>query len=265
MNRLLKFEFRKLFRQKSFYICGAILVGLLLFMSAALYAAEGFSMASTDGGISVEVDENAGFGFNGLEMLVSSLANSSFSVVLAVFLALFICNDHTNDTLKNIIARGYSRLSIYASKFMVSLAAATIYVACCWLCSFLSGTFFWGVGTLDNGSAADFIAVLAAQLLLIYAYTAVFFFLSVLLRKNASSISMCILGPMVLELVLNILDMVFKDKSFYFVDYWLDSILINISAASVPSDILTRSVICSVLYLAVFGICGHLIGRTHQV
>ena len=36
MGQLFRFEFRKLFRQKSFYICGCVLIGLILLTAVTL-------------------------------------------------------------------------------------------------------------------------------------------------------------------------------------------------------------------------------------
>lgn len=144
MSRLLKFEFRKLFRQKSFYICGIILLGLILLttftMNLLLEMSQ--SMIEADGvSVTVMGDEST---FTGLYMLATALSNSNFSIVFAVFVSLFVCSDHTNDTLKNVIAKGYGRVPIYASKYIVSLVAATVYTVFCWLTGFLSGTALWG-------------------------------------------------------------------------------------------------------------------------
>lgn len=84
MSRLLKFEFRKLFRQKSFYICGIILLGLILLttftMNLLLEMSQ--SMIEADGvSVTVMGDEST---FTGLYMLATALSNSNFSIVFAV-------------------------------------------------------------------------------------------------------------------------------------------------------------------------------------
>lgn len=94
MSRLLKFEFRKLFRQKSFYICGIILLGLILLttftMNLLLEMSQ--SMIEADGvSVTVMGDEST---FTGLYMLATALSNSNFSIVFAVFVSLFVCSDH---------------------------------------------------------------------------------------------------------------------------------------------------------------------------
>lgn len=267
MNQLLKFEFRKLFRQKSFYICGAILVGLLLITTVSinfLMDINNQMIQTGDGSVSMGIEGYADY--NGLKMVTCALSECNISIFLAVILSLYICSDYTNDTLKNVIAKGYSRVSIYASKFIVSMVTVTIYTVFCWLAAFVSGTAFWGVGTLDEGATAgSFILALFVQLLIIYAYTAVFFFLCVLLRKTSGSIAVGILAPLVINLLLTFLDALFHKKNFQLSDYWLDSLLAQSNGACLPSEIVTRGIICSLIYFVVFAVCGHLVGRRHQV
>lgn len=262
MNRLLKFEFRKLFRQKSFYICGAIMVGMILLSTVTINMMMDI-MASADGSITTGMEGY--MGYHGLQMLADALNNSSLSIILAVFLPLYVCSDYTSDTLKNIIAKGYGRVSIYASKFIVSLTAVTIYVLICWLTGFLSGTAFWGAGSLGDSSAGEFILVLLTQLLLAYAYTAFFFFIGVTLRKGGGAIAVGIVGPIVLNLIISFVDAFWDKKSFTLADYWLDNMMINASSTSLTSEVMTRSIVTALIYIIVFGVGAHLIGRKHQV
>lgn len=263
MNRLLKFEFRKLFRQKSFYICGAIMVGMILLSVFSLNIILD-TLSSPEGEMLAGSGMDAYMGYHGLQMLADALNNSSISIILAVFLSLYVCNDYTSDTLKNIIAKGYGRVSIYASKFIVSLTAATIYTVVCWLTGFLSGTAFWGVGTLD-GTVGDLILVLIVQLLVVYAYTALFFFIGVALRRGGGAIAVGIVGPVVLNLILSFIDVIWTDKSFQVSNYWIDSLLVTVSHTVITSDMLTRGIVTSLIYVAILGVCAHLIGRRHQV
>lgn len=156
MGQLFRFEFRKLFRQKSFYICGCVLIGLILLTAVTLNMIYSLSQGNMEaGGVTVSASDD-GFLYTGIYMLVGAVSSSNFTIVLAVFLSLFVCSDYTNGTLKNIIARGYSRTRIYAVKYMVSLAATTVYTIVCWLTGFFAGTAFWKVGSL-SGTTGDLV------------------------------------------------------------------------------------------------------------
>ncbi len=267
MNRLFKFEFRKLFRQKSFYICGGVLVGLILLSAFTMNLLLSFSQdaAVSADGITVAMTAEDSV-FSGLYMLTSALSGSDFSIVLAVFIALFVCSDHNNGTLKNIIAKGYGRSAIYASKYIVSLIASTILTCVCWLTGFLSGTAFWGVGSLpEEGTALGFLGILLLQLLASFAYTSLFFMISALLKRTGGSIAVGIIAPLVVVMIVSMIDAFINSESFSLSEYWLDSCYTEIAATFVPSDTAIRCLVCFLIYIAIFTVCGHLVYRRHEV
>lgn len=205
-------------------------------------------------------------GFSGLYMLSSALSNSNFSIVFAVFVSLFVCSDYNNETLKNIISKGYGRIPIYASKFIVSLIAATIYTVICWITGFLSGIVFWGIGSIpENGTAWSFAAILLLQLLAAYAYTSMFFLISVLLKKAGGAIAVGIVAPLLIIMIISMVDALFQNKSFIISNYWLENCLTDISATSVSSDIMTRSLVCFLIYAIIFAVAGHIAGSRNEV
>ena len=266
MNLLLKFEFRKLFRQKSFYICGAIMLGLILLSAITMNLMNEISQSLIEVTDEVTVTSDLYSGLSGLYMLSTALSNSNFTIVFVVFISLFVCSDYSNGTLKNVIARGYGRIPIYASKYLVSLVAATIYTIFCWVIGFLSGTAFWGVGSLPaNETTMNFVIILLVQLLSVYAYTSMFFLISALLKKTGGSIAVGIIAPLVIAMIISLLDVLTNKKTFSFSDYWLDNCFINISAISVPSDIMLRCFVCFLIYTVIFAVAGHLISSRNEV
>lgn len=270
MGQLFQFEFRKLFRQKSFYICGAVLIGLVLIsaltMNLLLELSQSLDQGFMDAnGVSISVTGDNEV-FTGLYMMLGAIASSNFSIVLAVFISLFVCSDYTNGTLKNVIARGYGRTHIYASKYIASLVAATIYTICCWLTGFLSGTAFWGVGQIAAySSVSEYISILLLQLLGVFAYTSLFFFIAALFKKTGGAIAVGVVGPLMLYMGISMFDALIQEKSFTFADYWLDNCFAEIASTSVPSNVMTRCLVCFIVYIIVFTLCGHIIGRKNEV
>ncbi len=265
MGKLLKFEFRKLFRQKSFYICGAVLVGLILLsaftMNMLMQLSDGMMES---GGVSIGVDES--LSFSGLYMMATSLGGSDLSIVLAIFIALFVCGDYVNGTLKNVIAKGYGRVTIYASKYIVSVIAAFVLSFLCLVSGFLSGTAFWGVGDISTlGGVGNYISVILLQLLGVIAYTSVFFLISVLLKKTGGSIAVGIVGPLVITMIISLIDTATSKKSFELADYWIDNCFSDIARTSVESDLMIRCLVCFIIYTVVCTVGAHLIGRKNEV
>ena len=65
MGQLFRFEFRKLFRQKSFYICGCVLIGLILLTAVTLNMIYSLSQGNMEaGGVTVSASDD-GFLYTG--------------------------------------------------------------------------------------------------------------------------------------------------------------------------------------------------------
>ena len=65
MGQLFRFEFRKLFRQKSFYICGCVLIGLILLTAVTLNMIYSLSQGNIEaGGVTVSASDD-GFLYTG--------------------------------------------------------------------------------------------------------------------------------------------------------------------------------------------------------
>ena len=264
MGQLFRFEFRKLFRQKSFYICGCVLIGLILLTAVTLNMIYSLSQGNMEaGGVTVSASDD-GFLYTGIYMLVGAVSSSNFTIVLAVFLSLFVCSDYTNGTLKNIIARGYSRTRIYAVKYMVSLAATTFYTIVCWLTGFLAGTAFWEIGSL-SGTTGDLIVSLLLQLLGNFAYTSLFFLIAVLFKKTGGSIAVGIIGPLVLSMIISLADTLTHKKSFDFADYWLDNCMVETETDLMASNMIIRCLVCFVIYAVLFYVISIFVGKRTEV
>ena len=165
---------------------------------------------------------------------------------------------------KNIIARGYSRTRIYAVKYMVSLAATTVYTIVCWLTGFLAGTAFWEVGSL-SGTTGDLVITLLLQLLGNFAYTSLFFLITVLFKKTGGSIAVGIIGPLVLSMIISLADTLTHKKSFDFADYWLDNCMYQTAADSMASDMMIRCFICFLVYAVLFYVISIFVGKRNEV
>ena len=214
MGQLFRFEFRKLFRQKSFYICGCVLIGLILLTAVTLNMIYSLSQGNMEaGGVTVSASD---------------------------------------------------RTRIYAVKYMVSLAATTVYTIVCWLTGFLAGTAFWKVGSL-SGTTGDLVITLLLQLLGNFAYTSLFFLIAVLFKKTGGSIAVGIIGPLVLSMIISLADTLTHKKSFDFADYWLDNCMVETATDLMASNMITRCLICFLIYAVLFYVISIFVGRRNEV
>ena len=119
MAKLLRFEFHKLIRQKSFYICLAVAVAMLVVSTCTTYL------------INKDVMDTAEMGIDAMNVMIGSASGGVLSMVIGVFIPLFACEDYVSGTIRNIVTRGYSRLAIFSAKLIaVMLATAVMTIAC---------------------------------------------------------------------------------------------------------------------------------------
>ena len=119
MAKLLHFEFHKLIRQKSFYICLAVAVAMLVVSTCTTYL------------INKDVMDTAEMGIDAMNVMIGSASGGVLSMVIGVFIPLFACEDYVSGTIRNIVTRGYSRLGIFSAKLIaVMLATAVMTIAC---------------------------------------------------------------------------------------------------------------------------------------
>ncbi|MCD8040382.1 MAG: ABC transporter permease [Clostridia bacterium] len=248
MGKLFKYETRKLFKAKSFYIC-LIILAVYLFLSVLLQqviynALDESELANTTFPTAASI-------------LQSSLSSGLTTLILAIFTALFVCEDYTDGTLKNICAKGFKREIICCSKFIAVLIFALAACIVSWICGYVFGAMFFESGTI-NGKV---IASLIAQIIVVLGYTAVFFAVSIAVRKTGGAIAGCIVAPMLVSLVLSILDSFLNFESFAFTNYWLE----NLFSSAASGEKIATAIVLSIIYAAIFTAAGIFINRKQEV
>ena len=264
MGKLLQFELRKLFRQVSFYVCLAVLCAVVFIGIFTTYSI----IRVTEADIGVDFDTETlemfglGLNLNGRGYLLTALGGNNLTLLLGIFIALFICSDYVNGTAKNVIGRGYARLKFTAAKQAVTALGTLIFcVAACGL-SFALATGYWGLG---KGWGMKDVTRLLLQLLTILAYAAFFAFFSFLLKKSGAAIALNILVPSVISLIVTLIDVFTEKKNFFLSEYWLaDCLSVSTNLKAEPAD-LTRCGIVAGVYLVVFVLLTYLVTSRRDV
>ena len=238
MGNLLKLEFRKLKKQKSFYICTLVIVALL-FLSAL----------TTKVFLNESPDMAGQLNASGIGNLVTAIGNCSFLLIVGIFTALTVCEDYEQQTVKTIFARGYSRKSVYFAKLVSVWLSTTVMFAVVELAAFAFGSYFFGVGDLGN---FRFLGVIGVQYITCMANVALFFAISSVLRKNGSSIAATIVAPMLVSMVLGLADSFLKLDDFTLTSIWLSSLVNDLTTLSVSGGRLTTCLVASLCYIPVF-------------
>lgn len=247
MINLLRFEFRKLLKQKSFYICTAI----MLVMSYLGLLLEKTILSSMELGFSVLSAKSA---------LLGAVSTSNFTMLCGIFIALFVCTDYQQQTIKNVYARGFSRDNVYVAKFIVCVASTVVMFGITLLFNYVAGTVMFD-GTAEKGNYAGLIA---GQLLYCLAYSAFVFALSLIIKKVGVSIALAILGPSLITIVLKLGDAFLKIEKFDIYSYWLDGILEDLTSLATDTKRLVVCVVLSLVYAVIFFTVGFLINRKQE-
>lgn len=249
MKDLLKLEFRKLKRQKSFYI---ILIIMLAFTVISMLTTKLLAgLADQINEIGEEFGET--FSVAGESVLLGFLSAGNFSLLTAIFVGIVVCDDYENHIIKNIFARGYSRSDFYFAKFIYLVVATSImFVASVALSAVLSELLF-GI----NGDIGKIALLISLQYLASLAGVSLYFFISVAVKKLGGAIALNIIAPSIVSLLLALADTVIKSENFSLADYWLSAFTNTLSDMTVDT---TKIIVCaalSVVYLLVFMLLGY--------
>lgn len=217
MTNLFRLQFRRLFKSKSFYILLAISVLAIIISISSIKAISSFYPDITEP-------------TNGLTELKKGFGNGMLSIILGIMVSLFVCEDFMQETIKNIYAKGYSRKDVYIVDYVVTLVETCIIVFLDDIVSLGFGSAFFGLGTAGSNY---FLSILATFFMALV-YHSIFFATAISIRRNGGSIAICIIGPLVIELILLFIDsLIFKGKNTNASTYWIDGRLTILGAYNV--------------------------------
>ncbi len=251
MSGLLKYEFRKLRKQKSFYICTIIMIALLFlsaFTSKALFDAN------------EEFSEQ--FKGSALDSAVGAVSGCSYLLIVGIFTALFVCDDYENQTIKNIYSKGYSRTQAYFSKFISVVFAATVMFAVVISSGFLFGNIYFGIG---DASGYNWFGIIAAQYAVCIANISFYFAICSFLRKNGSSIASVIVAPMLVSMLLGLADSLLKSEKIELARFWISSFMKDLSAAPADNGRVVVCLTASLIYIPVFAVIGAVLHKNTEI
>ncbi|MCR4726300.1 MAG: ABC transporter permease [Clostridia bacterium] len=240
MNKLLKFELRRLFKSKALYICVAFsAIAVFLLAATQKIFLKGLGGESTGE-------------MTALTMLKSLAAN--YTLLAAIFASIFVTEDYSAETIKNIYSKGFSRPHVFWSKYVSSLIGCMCFVFTVGVLQFFLGLLmFDGLGTAGKNYVLSILTII----LLLATYHAIFFAIAIAIRKTGGSIAVSIIGPTGIELLLTLADTLIKPKKFSFYSYWLDGRLVALMEYNVPmkqivSSIVVALVLCAIALTASF-------------
>ena len=228
MTSLLKFEFRKLVRQKSLYICMAILLFVWV-MSSIVTPASAMVFLEALG----EEVVISPFAYS-----LSAVYDTSHSLLMAIIVVLFVCTDTVSGAIKNVYARGFTRMQVYAAKWIVCLTFSLGSALLLMVLTLLPVTLICGVESSYH--VGTYLVLLLGELLTVVASTSLSFVLAMLIRKRGNAIAAAILLPVAITTALSIVDMIIYLGTLYMQTspevscYWIDYFYVTFCDALEP-------------------------------
>ena len=258
MKKLLKFEFYKLFKQKSFYICTAIILGLAALNLVAIKY------------LLSEIESEPNLIFSSPIRSVMSTVSGNFTMLSGIFVALFVCGDFSQQTIKNIYSRGFSKTEVFFSKYIVAVVGTLIMLALNYAVSFIFAAIFLGEISITGTELYQ----IAAQIITILAFTSFAFTLSMIFRKTGASIALTIVGPTIIDLLLLILSTIIGSQGLltkYFISGILSilssstldatSLMNTITEGALTNADITQFLLISLAYAVVFVVIGFFVNK----
>ncbi len=239
MVNLLKSDFYKLFRTKSFYICGII---------AAALAVLGVVILSSSLKSELGIDA-ALLGYDGLYALTTGTGQAT--LFITIMLSMFIPSEFAFGTMKNIASRGISRTNIYLSKIIVGVFITVVYVLFCAAASFTAGSVMWGTGELTRAVYLDISRMIGLFLLAEVSLQCIFMMVGFFIRQTggtvATNLAIIIAVPaLVIQFINFAVYQWFKAEDFESSKYWPATYLSKyLSLDIAQTDIITGIIVCS--------------------
>lgn len=241
MENLLRFETRKLFRQKKLYVC-CLVICLFVFLSAAM--------------MNLLLDDllyDLYGGISGIDGLVTTINDGSFILISGIFAVLVITEDYGSQTIKNIYARGFSRVKVFSAKTIGIITGVTVMYVTSMLFSFCINTAYFGAGEVD---LPKLMALLGTQYVVCLANAMLSVLIGILFRKNGLAITGTILFPGIITLLIAIADAILELEKVLLTEFWVAYLPSDVLHLDVTNGRMMECAIASLVYIAVFYLLG---------
>ena len=194
MLNLIRADVYKLLKSTSFRVCGVLFL-LLAGSENFLY----------------HLVEKMGGGTGTQTTVLSRIqgTDTSYLILLAIVISLFIGSEYTYGTIKNLASKHYERNEIFASKWIVSVLLATVYFAVSIVIVGITAAFYWKTGDLSGNVISNTAGFLFTKYILVLSITSLYVMAAFIIRKTQFVLPVAIIGLDVIgtiEIILAIWD-----------------------------------------------------------
>lgn len=270
MFNILSGEFYKLRKSKSFYFCILAAAAFTVLLYLSLLMVDKINQGEVQngtGGITVSmgveeqeagVEESMMVQIGIIGVLQQMFSGHFVGIFVAIFVSIFAVSEYGNGAIKNIVGKGYSRETVFLSKFLSSVTASIIMNVVIAVLTILIGLPFMGKTGIQATVWSDIVIYLAIQLVLGIAMTGIIVVISEFTRSLGAGIAVS-LGVMMLSTTLTAgLDLLCHNFNFKPSEYWILDVMSSCPTMEFGQDYIIRAIVVSVVWFFLAAIVGTL-------
>lgn len=249
MFNLFGAEFYKWRKSKSFYICllSAVVCVVLIWLSFLLAdkvesgQVENGTMGITVSEETLEEGQNISFldEVNMMQIVQTFVGGGFSTLFMAIFICIWVVGEYTNGAVKNVVGKGYSRNSIFLTKYFSAVLTSLALDIAIIIVAVLAGVAVMGTARIGDTFWQDCLAYVGVQLMLGVAYSGMIATISELTRSLAAGISIGIFLAALSSTFANGLDLLFRTIhiDLKVSDYWITSVIENCPIEGINLDV----------------------------
>ncbi|MDR3052776.1 MAG: ABC transporter permease [Coriobacteriales bacterium] len=256
MIDIIRSEFYKLAKARSFFICLALCAALAVFLGFAIQM--GVAARGSSDGAAILSDISA------LVLLEQTLGQPFLPTLFAIFVSLFVSSEFHNGTMKNCVSKGFNRIQIYLAKLLVcGLAVLAMYAAHV-IAAFIVGSVLWGFDPYGLATVSNVATLLLSEGLLFLAYAALFVLVSLWLRSVGASIAVNICASYLFPTLLMAANYIVGD-TVTLSDYWISGNISALATLSPEPGAVVQGIVVGLAYLIGSTVLGSLLFRRQDI
>ena len=184
MLNLLRADFYKLRRSKTFFIC----LGILALIVAYIII---------DFGSSAHIKEYSPSTFHWIYMLFQ--VPYFIPLLQSIFITMFITTEYSNGTIKDSVSLGFSRTKIYMSKLVTISMGSILMMLTAMLSIVITSIFVFGIyGSFLMGDLLLLVRIFIIKSLLYTAYGSIFLMIAFLIKNIGGTMAFSIFFSLIL-------------------------------------------------------------------
>lgn len=241
MLNLLRSDFYRLFKSKSYYICMGVEFALALLQIVIMYI-----MNKTNASPVIPMD------FNGSSFGMSLITGGNIPMMLGISTAIYVTADFSHGTMKNVVSKGFSKILIYLSKLITMIAASYLFIFATMLVGTISATILSGkLGDFTGEYVGVIFKTIGIELLLYTALTSILLLFSMVVKNLGGVIAINMIYILIFEqLFYYLLQVIAKDKILFTKYGLLNNIAFYAGDTVVGADYL-RSALVALITLVI--------------